>query len=156
MVPTNILNSDGPLLKTYLTAFGAKIGMALYREYIGTPLPLTGGVLTTSFLNFGLAQKTADIILTIAPQFGTLTQGRFQVPEQFAYRYNTDGKSVVFALIRFHSGLHIVIFATSMPEFYSFPTNPLFHEPYVKPGRFLDAMPWSAPPKTAILATAGS
>lgn len=136
LVPSVVIQADGPLLKSYLKIFAAKMGMALYREYVGVALPMTGGVLTTSYLNLGLAQKTADVILKLTPQFGTLKQGTFQVQDQFAYRYNTDEKSVLLALIGFHARLHIVVFATSMPGFYNFPANPLFSEPYVNPGTF--------------------
>ena len=89
--------ADGPLAKAYLTVFTAKLGMALYREHVGEPLPMSGGVHTAWFLNAGLSQANGDTILSKLPVFGTLAQGRFFVPEQFAYRFNTDGKSIVAA-----------------------------------------------------------
>jgi hypothetical protein len=138
--------ADGPLVKAYLTVFGAKLAMALYREHTGIALPLTGGVQTTMFLNAGLAQAKADAILKITPLFSTLTQGDAHVPDQFAYRYNTDGESVLLAIIGFHRGLYIVVFATSMPEFYRFVVNPLFREPYIKPGGIRAMMPITVSP----------
>jgi hypothetical protein len=148
LVPKVLVTADGPLLNEHLTTFGIKMGMALYREHVNSALPLTGGVKATCFLNAGLAWQTAAAIMKITPQFATLEQGKFTVPDQFAYRYNTDGKSVLLALIGFHAGLHIVTFATSMPEFYNFPVDPLFREPYVKPGWIRDkcaaAVPYAA------------
>jgi hypothetical protein len=148
-VPSVVITADGPLVKAYLTVFGAKLAMALYREHTGVALPLTGGIQTTMFLNAGLAQATGDAILKITPLFSTLTQGKVHVPDQFAYRYNTDGKNVLLAIIGFHRGLHIVVFATSMPEFYRFAANPLFREPYIKPGGIRAIMPITIPPNPA-------
>jgi hypothetical protein len=68
--------------------------MALYGEHVGHALPLTGGAHTNWYLNAGLAQRTAEGILMTLPLGGTLRQGSFQVPEQFAYRYNCDGRSL--------------------------------------------------------------
>src|SRR5262249_36558230 len=92
---------DGPRIRAYLNVFAAKVGMALYRQHVGHPLPLTGAVHTNWFLNAGLAQSTADGILRILPLRQTLRQGAFQVPEQFAYRYNCDGRSILAALVGF-------------------------------------------------------
>jgi hypothetical protein len=151
MVQSVVITADRPLLKAYLTVFGAKLAMALYREHIGLALPLTGGVQTTFFLNAGLVQRTADTILRIIPLFGTLKQRRFRVPDQFAYRYNTDGKSVFAALIRFHKGLHLLVWVTSKPDFYRFRENPLFTEPYIKPGGIREIMPTDIlPPAPAV------
>lgn len=127
---------DGPLAKAYLTVFAAKFGMALYREHVGQPLPLTGGVYTVWFLNAGLAQETGDAILAKLPGFQTLQQGRFVVPAQFAYRYNCDGRSIVAALAGFHSNLHIFTVAASDPAFY----NRLIripHSDFVRPGELI-------------------
>jgi hypothetical protein len=113
------VKADGPLLRGYLTTFATKMGMALYREHVGTPLPMHGAAFTQWFLNAGLAQKTGDTLLTILPGAGTLRQGTFQVGEQFAYRFNSDQRSIVAALVRFHQGLYVFTIATSEPEKYS-------------------------------------
>jgi hypothetical protein len=34
------INADGPLLSGYLTVFASKLGMALFREHVGQPLPM--------------------------------------------------------------------------------------------------------------------
>lgn len=131
---------DGPLTSTYLTVFAAKLGMALYREHVGAALPLDGGVQLQCFLNAGLAQRTAEGILQKLPGQGTLKQGSFVVPDQFAYRFNHDGKSIVAALAGFNSNLHIFVVATSQPEFYHFPIiAPHFY--FVRPGQLTKMMP---------------
>jgi hypothetical protein len=119
--PMTAIRVDGPLTKAYLTAFSAKLAMALYREHIGAPLPLDGGVRLAFFLNAGLSPKAGDAMLEKLPVPGTLRQGKFTVPEQFAYRFNHDGKSIIAALAGFNSNLHMLMVATSNPGFYDFP-----------------------------------
>jgi len=98
LTPRMEITADGPLLKAYLAVFAAKLGMALYREHIGEPMPATGGVQTLCFLNAGLSKEVASGTLRILPLRGTLKQGSFVVPEQFAYQYNCDEKSILAAL----------------------------------------------------------
>jgi hypothetical protein len=144
--PTGILRPmiairvDGPLTKAYLAAFSAKLAMALYREHIGTPLPLDGGVRVAFFLNAGLSQKAGDGMLEKLPLPGTLQQGSFVVPDQFAYRYNHDGKSIIAGLAGFNSNLHILMVATSNPTFYDFPKFAK-HLYFVRPGELRDLIP---------------
>jgi hypothetical protein len=134
------VHMDGPLTQAYLTVFAAKLGMALYREHVGVALPLHGGVQLQCFLNAGLAQRTGDALLQKLPVFGTNQQGKYMVSEQFAYRYNCDAKSIVAALVGFHSNLHIFVVATSQPEFYHFPISaPHFY--FVRPGELTAALP---------------
>jgi hypothetical protein len=133
-------NADGPLAKTYLTVFSAKLGMALYREHIGQSLPLTGGVYTLFFLNAGLAQKTGDAILEKLPVFDTLVQGRINVLDQFAYRFNTDKRTIVAALAGFHSNFHVFTVATSDPDFYD-PPKKIPYADFVRPGELVSRIP---------------
>jgi hypothetical protein len=133
-------NADGPLAKAYLTVFSAKLGMALYREHVGEPLPLTGGVYTLFFLNAGLAQATGDALLAKLPIFGTISQGRVCFPDQFAYRYNCDARSVVAALAGFHSNLHIFVVAASDPNFYN-PPKKIPYADFVRPGELVNRIP---------------
>ena len=55
------INADGPLLHAHLTVFAAKMGMALYREHVGSALPMEGGVQTHYFLNSGLAIRNGRV-----------------------------------------------------------------------------------------------
>lgn len=110
------VNADGPLLRRHMTIFTAKMGMALYREHVGTSLPLDGGVYTKWFLNAGLSDGAAKAFLSKMPIPGELRQGRQISTAQFAYRYNCDGKSILMALAGFHSNLHIFALATSWPD----------------------------------------
>lgn len=126
-------NADGPLAKAYLTVFSAKLGMALYREHVEKPLPLTGGVYTLFFLNAGLAEETGNAILEKLPVFDTLVQGRVHVQKQFAYRLNTDKNGIVAALAGFHSNFHVFVVATSDPDFYN-PPKKIPYADFVKPG----------------------
>ncbi|MGG5886128.1 hypothetical protein ACLF3G_03240 [Falsiroseomonas sp. HC035] len=134
------IQADGPVLQGYLNTFSAKLAMALFREHIGEALPLAGRVMHRWFLNGGLAQTTADTMLRILPASGTLRQGRKEHGEQFTYRYNTDDKSILAALVGFHSNLHVLVVAMSEPEHYGvLKTWP--GAVWSGPGRLLDSMP---------------
>lgn len=107
--------ANGPLTQAYLTTFAAKLAMALYREHIGQPIPLDGRIEVKWYLNAGLAETEAHAILSILPIGATLEQGTWSVPEQFAYRYNTDHQEIVAALVGFHANFHVFVMATSNP-----------------------------------------
>jgi hypothetical protein len=140
------ITADGPLTKAYLTVFTAKFGMALYREHIGEALPIDGGVHTQWFLNAGLAAQAAEAMLKILPSFGTLQQGKFMVPEQFAYRFNSDGKSIVAALASFHTNLHTFVIATSTPAPFNLPW-PKPHCDFLTPGQLVLRIPGGIAPR---------
>lgn len=109
------LKADGPLLASHLKAFGAKLGMALFRQHTGEPLPATGVVFVQPYLNAGLAETEAHATLSIMPLNATMRQGRQVHSEQFAYRYNCDDKTILFALVGFHSNLHFRLLAINDP-----------------------------------------
>jgi hypothetical protein len=134
------IQPSGPLTKAYLTVFAAKLGMALYKEHTGEPLPLTGGVHTAWFLNAGLSRQTGDAILSKMPIYGSLKQGAFFLPEQFAYRFNTDGKSIIAALAGFHSNLHVFTLATSDQQFFDLPPINVTAD-FVRPGELVNRVP---------------
>jgi hypothetical protein len=137
------VKADGKFTSLYMDVFAAKLGMALYSEHVGEPLPLSGGVFSMYFFNAGLAAKTAENIIKILPIGQTLKQGKQHATEQFAYRYNCDGKSVMASLSGFHSSLHILNVATSMPELIA-EIMSWWHLPnarYVRPGELLQIMP---------------
>ena len=138
------LRTEGPLLDAYLTVFAAKMGMALYREYCGAALPLEGGVQTQYFLNAGLAQRTAEAMLSRLPGLGTLKQGKLHAGAQFAYRFNYDACSIVAALIGFHSNFHIFIIATSTPSLFQIPFK-VPNSDFVRPGELLARVPKTWP-----------
>ena len=118
------IKADGPVTRLHLHVFAAKFGMALYRHHIGAALPLGGGVQTNVFMNAGLAQKSAEHMLAILPAFNGLQQGKFRPTDQFAYRYNSDGKMIVAALASFHSNLHLFVIATSQTQTFRLPLFP--------------------------------
>ena len=134
---------NGPLLGAHLGVFAAKMGMALYREHAGSALPSNGVVLAHYFTNAGLAQSSANAILRILPTTATLQQGKQTANEQFAYRYNSDGKSAVAALARFHKGLFTFTVVTCEPvlrrALEEMPDHP--GSVLVRPGELLKPMP---------------
>jgi len=47
------------------------------------------------------------------PILETLRQGKKNVGDQFSYRYNCDGRTVIAAVAQFHRGLWFTVFASS-------------------------------------------
>ncbi len=67
------VTADGPLVRGHLNVFASKLGIALFREHVGTPLIKQGKVYSVFFLNSGLAQRQAEKMLSaILPSVGTL------------------------------------------------------------------------------------
>lgn len=112
------IEAKGPLLSNYLVTFGAKLGMALYREHVGEALPMTGSVFVQPILNAGLTREAADHLLNILPNTATLRQGKIEASSQFAYAYNSDRRSIILSLVSFHENLHFRILATADPDTY--------------------------------------
>jgi hypothetical protein len=139
------VRADGPRVKAHLSVFDAKLAMALYREHVGTALPLTGAVWCQFALNGGMPQEQLEDRLRILPLRETLKQGRQNVQDQFVYRYNCDGRTTLAALTQFHCGLWFTIFASSdqkiielfkKPEFLALPASVM-----VQPGGLLSLLP---------------
>ena len=139
------VHADGPLVKAHLSVFGAKLAMALYREHVGVALPLDGAVWCQFALNAGMTQENLNARVKILPLQETLRQGRKNVGDQFAYRYNCDERTVIAAVVQFHRGLWFTIFASSdqkiielfnKPEFLQLPASTM-----VRPGELLGFLP---------------
>ena len=138
----------GPISQALLTVFTAKLGMALYYEHVGVPLPLAGGVHTMWFLNSGLSEETAHAMLAMLPAYDTLKQGlRKSAAGQFDYRFNSDDKSIVAALTHFHNNIHFFTLSMADPAAYGFP-RPMPFTALVRPGELKKFMP---KPRPAIL-----
>ncbi|WP_127754371.1 hypothetical protein [Devosia sp. 1566] len=135
----------GPIGSACLDVFSAKLGMALYREHIGTNLPLTGAVNAMWFTNVGLGQDTADTLLSILPGLNALRQGKSDSLGQFAYRFNSDGVGMFSCLASFHKGLHVMLFAMADPELYDIPVV-IETQRVTRPGGLLAMMPKPARP----------
>ncbi len=103
---------DGPVTHALLRAFSAKLGMALYREHVGEPLPVGGMVFTQHYLNSGLQRREAEATLRILPGLGQLRQGQKASGRLFNYRYNTDDRTIVAALAAFNDNFFVRVFAT--------------------------------------------
>jgi hypothetical protein len=100
-----LVHADGPRVKVHLSVFGARLAMALYREHISVALPLDGAVWGEFALNCRMTQETLNARIRIVPRWETLRQGRKNVGDQFAYRYNCDGRTVIAAVVQFHRSL---------------------------------------------------
>lgn len=114
---------DGENLVRHMNVFSAKIAMALFYEHTGSALPNEGIVQAAWYTNHGLSERHAAAMLQILPGQGELKQGKFTVWDQFAYRFNTDKKTITAGLVGLHKNLHIFFFATSTPAKYGLPIS---------------------------------
>jgi hypothetical protein len=139
------IEADGPRIHAYLSVFGAKLAMALYREHVGVALPLGAAVWSQFALNGGMTPKILNDRVKLLPVRETLRQGRKNVGDQFAYRYNCDARTTLAAVVQFHLGLWFTIFASSdqriielfyKPEFTQLPASVT-----VTPGNLLSLLP---------------
>lgn len=103
---------DGPVVNRHLTIFSAKLGMALFREHTGEPMPENSGVFLNWFGTPSIEQSpSANALIDMLPELGELKQGTKQSKDQFIYHYLSDSKTVVAAFMRFHTSLHINVVA---------------------------------------------
>lgn len=114
---------QGPVVHALMTAFSAKLGMSLFAEHIGYPMPVGSGVYTQFYLNAGLTRQTAEAILSILPLGGQLRQGRLSSGKQFNYRYNTDKKTIIAVFAAFNDNLFVRSIATLDTSAYEFLTE---------------------------------
>lgn len=112
------LTLDGPATTTLMQAFGAKLGMALFREHTGLPLPSGGQVFVQHYFNAGLYRQEIEATVSILPMLGQLAQGRKQSGRLFNYRFNTDEKAILGAFCAFNDNLFFRIFAASDPIYF--------------------------------------
>lgn len=138
LLPQFAISATGRLARAYLTVFGAKMAMALYREHIGEALPFEGEVFVTWSLNLGFRPEISEGILNSLPGLGRLQQGRKTSEGQFDYRFKTDRKTIAIAQSSFHTGLNILSIASSIPGRFSLQ---LVRGGRVQPGGLLSAMP---------------
>ena len=139
-----------PWVNAYLTVFGAKLAMALYREHVGEALPMSGATWCQCRLNGSITQEYLDGLVEMMPGYETLRQGTKNVGDQFAYRFNTDERTVVAAVAQFHKGLWVTALASSderivallmKPEMLRLPGSAL-----IRAGELLSRLPQRSSP----------
>ncbi len=117
------MRANGPNLVRHLNVFSAKIAMALFHEHTGAALPDNGLVQAAWYMNHGLSEEQTNAMLKILPAQGELKQGQFSVWDQFAYRFNSDERTITAGLVGLHKNLHIFFIASSTPEAYGLPVS---------------------------------
>lgn len=118
LAPMTRLTLDGPATTALMQAFGAKLGMALFREHTGSPLNAEGFVFVQHYFNAGLYRAEVESTISILPMFGQLAQGKKQSGRLFNYRFNTDERSILAAFCAFNDNLFFRIFAVSDPIYF--------------------------------------
>lgn len=144
------VQADGPKLHAYLSVYGAKLAMAMFREHVGEALPLDGAVWCQYALNAGMRQEHLDERIKIMPLSETLRQGKKNVADQFVYRYNCDARTTIAALAQFHRGLWFTVFASCEPRIIELLNRPNFVSlpgaSLVRPGQLTDILRPAGPP----------
>jgi hypothetical protein len=115
------INLGTPVISRHLTAFAAKLGMALYAEHTGEALPEGGAVTSYWMSTYGVNRERIIETLEMLPMYETLKQGKNVANDQFQYRFNTDEKTIVAALSDFHNSLYILTIASAVPEYHNVP-----------------------------------
>lgn len=110
------LDVKGQAVARHIGAFGAKLGMALFRELTGHALPPDGLVWTHWTFNGAMTPAKLEAMTSIMPAGATLSQGKVQVSEQFYYRYNSDGVKTVAVTAGFHEALWIMAIVSADAE----------------------------------------
>ncbi|MCL2779131.1 MAG: hypothetical protein FWD73_14125 [Polyangiaceae bacterium] len=104
---------DGSAVRAHMSVFGARFGMALFRQLVRRPLCRDGVVYARWNLNCGILEE----FLNGLPLAGTLEQGKHDASDQFEYQYNTDRKYIAASFARFQRGLYIFSIAADKPEY---------------------------------------
>jgi hypothetical protein len=140
------LELQGVVTATLMQVFGAKLGMALFREHIGRPLNLDGAVFVRYYFNAGLSREEARKTLQILPVFGELKMGKQASGRSFNYRYNSDDKGLIAALAAFSDNLFFRIFASD-DQIYVDALNEGFDHFRIGVGQFSEIQKaWKPPP----------
>jgi hypothetical protein len=112
---------------------------------MGVALPLDAAVWSQFALNGEMTPEILNDRVKILPGHETFRQGRKNVGDQLAYRYNCDARTTLAAVVQFHLGLWFTIFASSdqriidlfyKPEFTQLPASVT-----VTPGNLLGLLP---------------
>jgi hypothetical protein len=108
----------GPLTITQLNLFAHKVSLALHFEHCQKPLPATGRVASywrtkEDFAPRGIPSE----LLNLLPEYGTLTQGRWNESETFEYRHAVNIRDGLFGcLAKLRRGLFILGFTLIDPS----------------------------------------
>jgi hypothetical protein len=102
------LTELGPLAKSHLYLFAAKMAMAAYYEHTKVALPITGGVDSNIHTMMDVLENTLPKFPNFFGEFRTLRQGAWEVSEQFSYRFSIaeDSAAAVFQFV-FHNNFII-------------------------------------------------
>jgi len=84
--------SFGPLLDSYLSAFAARVALALHYEITREILPTSGGVFAHWMSNHAIVDnEIPESFLAMLGSPTTLTQGKLTLADQFHYRSIAEG-----------------------------------------------------------------
>jgi hypothetical protein len=95
--------STGPLINSYLSAFGARVALALHYELTREILPASGGIFVRWMSNHVIVDnEIPESFLAMLGPPATLTQGKQSLEDQFHYRSLAEGqaRSAHFAAFR--------------------------------------------------------
>jgi hypothetical protein len=103
--------TTGPLINSYLTAFGARVALALHYELTREILPVSGGVFVHWMSNHAIVDnQIPEAFLAMLGPPATLTQGKQTVEDQFHYQSLAEGHARSAHFAAFHVSFAIQAF----------------------------------------------
>lgn len=118
--PVKKIWANGPLMRTHLNVFSAKLAMATFCQFTKRPIDQNGLIYTEWYLNGGISEEIYNHTISIMPSYAQLVQGTKSSGSQFHLRYNTNTTDIVAAMVSFHNSFFVTLIATD---------NSLFAEP---------------------------
>lgn len=107
---------DGPITKEYLDVFSAKLAMSAFKEFIGRYVDIKGRIYTEWFLNYTTIYDGLKDITEALPDQVSMNSGKGIESPQFTINYQTDCKSIVIGLAKFHNNAAIAFAITDHEE----------------------------------------
>ena len=84
----------GPLINSYLTAFGARVALALHFELTREILPESGGIFVHWMSNHAIVDnQISEAFLAMLGPPATLKQGKQTLEDQFHYQSLAEGQA---------------------------------------------------------------
>ena len=94
-----VVNANGPLLNESMQIVGAKLCKALHYQHTNKIVPITGVIYVRWYSNYDrITGNVPDTLINQLPEPSTLTQGTWNVSDQFEYSFNVseDGKLGIY------------------------------------------------------------
>jgi hypothetical protein len=103
---------NGPLVRSAVSIFSKKLGLALYYKHAGRPLPARGALWTQWWTNWSVIDNPIpEGFTSAAPGIATLMRNSADLSNQFSYRWGmSEGCDMACSLAGFRESFAVGIF----------------------------------------------